>query len=243
MPSRVHAALAVVTSGLALAGPGVRAAEFNAIGLLSQAEFRAFGEDVAAALSYKGMIPAEALGLTGFDLSVAAYATEVAHRDVLRKAASGGSIPKAVPSLALRAVKGLPFGLDVGVVLKTLPGTNIRAAGGELRWAFVEGGTLMPAVALRVARMKLSGADQLKMSSTSVDLSVSKGFAFLTPYAGIGHVDTRASAPGTGLQREKIGQTKVFGGLNIAFTPLALVVEAEKTGNATGYGLKIAIRF
>jgi hypothetical protein len=236
-------ALALAAALTALSGTAAQAADFNAIGLLTQAEFRAFSEDVAAALSYKGMIPAEALGITGFDLSVAAYATEVANRDVLRKAASGASIPKAVPSVALRAVKGLPFGLDVGVVLKTLPGTNIRATGGELRWAFVEGGTLMPAVALRVAGMKLSGVDQLSMTSTSVDLSVSKGFAFLTPYAGIGYVDTRSSAPGTSLRRENVGQTKVFAGLNIALTPLAMVIEAEKTGDATGYGLKLALRF
>jgi hypothetical protein len=218
-------------------------ADFNAIGALNQSEFRAFSEDVAAAVSYKAMIPAEALGITGFDLSIAANATEVANREVLRKAAGGASIPKALPSVSVRAVKGLPFGLDIGVVASTLPGTNVRALGGELRWAFIEGGVLMPAVAVRVATMRLSGVDELKLQSNSIDLSISKGFTLLTPYAGIGYVDTRASAPGTGLQRESFGQTKVFAGLNIALAPLALVIEAEKTGDATGYGAKLAIRF
>jgi hypothetical protein len=239
---RLHTRTALLAAA-AMSGTTAQAADFNAIAALSQAEFRAFGQDVAAAISYKGMIPAEALGVIGFDVSVAGYLTEVANRDVLRKAAGGASIPKAVPSVALRAVKGLPFGLDLGVVVKTLPGTNVRATGGELRWAFVEGGTLMPAVALRISGMKLGGVSQLDMRSSSVDLSVSKGFAFLTPYAGVGRVSTSASAPGTALRRETIGQTKVFAGLNMALTPLALVVEAEKTGDATGYGIKLAIRF
>ncbi len=60
--------------------------------------------------------------------------------------------------------------------------------------------------------MKLSGVDQLDLRTSSVDLSVSKGFAFLTPYAGIGRVDVRSSAPGTLLKQEKFGLDKVFAG-------------------------------
>ena len=70
-----------------------QAADFNALRLLNQTEFRAFSEDVASAISYKGMIPAEGLGITGFDLGVRAGATEVSNRDVLRKAAGGASVP------------------------------------------------------------------------------------------------------------------------------------------------------
>jgi hypothetical protein len=232
-----------VAAGLLLTVAGARAAEFNAIGLLSQAEFRAFSENVAAAVAYKALIPSEALGLTGLDVSVAAHATRVNDRDALRKAAGGASIPAALPGVSVRAVKGLPLGLDVGVVLQTLPGTNVRAGGGELRWALVEGGALMPAVALRLSGMTLRGVDQLKMSSTGLDLSVSKGFAFLTPYAGIGRVQTRSSAPGTALARERFGQTQVFAGVNIALVPLALVLQADKTGDAAGYGVKLALRF
>lgn len=226
-----------------VAAGAAQAADFNSIVLLNQSEFRAFSEDVAAAVSYKPMIPAESLGITGFDLGLSIGATEVAHRDVLRKAAGGSSVPAAIPVVGVRAVKGLPFGIDIGVVATALPGTDVRAAGGELRWAFVEGGTLLPAVALRVSAMKLSGVDRLDLRTTSVDLSVSKGFAFLTPYAGIGRVDVRSSAPGTLLKPEKFGLDKVFAGINIAFVPLALVVEADRTGDATSIGAKVAVRW
>ena len=232
-----------IASAAAVLAASAHAADFNAIGLLSQAEFRAFSEDVASAVSYKGMIPSEGLGITGFDLGVSASATEVAHRATLSKAAGGASIPKAVPIVAVRAVKGLPFDIDIGVVSMSLPDTNVRATGGELRWAFVGGNTVLPAVALRVSGTSLSGVSQLKMRTLSGDISISKGFAFLTPYAGVGSVEVKSSAPGTTLREENFRQSKVFAGLNIALTPLALVVEADRTGDATSYGIKLALRW
>ena len=232
----------IATAATVLAA-SAQAADFNAIGLLNQSEFRAFSEDVASAVSYKGMIPAEGLGLTGFDLGVSASATEVAHRATLSKAAGGASIPKAVPVVAVRAVKGLPFDIDIGVVSMSLPETNVRATGGELRWAFVGGNTVLPAVALRVSGTSLSGVQQLKMRTLSGDISISKGFAILTPYAGVGSVEVKSSAPGTTLREEKFRLSKAFVGLNIALTPLALVVEADRTGDATGYGIKLALRW
>ncbi len=226
-----------------LATGAAHAADFNAIGVLTQPEFRAFSEDVASALSYKGMIPSEGLGITGFDLGVRATATEVSNRDILRKAAAGASVPKAVPLVGLHAVKGLPFDIDIGATLMTLPGTNLRATGGELRWAFVGGNTLLPALAVRISGVALSGVDELKMRSTGIDLSISKGFLFATPYAGIGRVNVKSKAPGTSLKDESFGQDKVFAGVNMAFVPMALAVEVDKTGEATSYGVKLAIRW
>ncbi|MBI5719066.1 MAG: hypothetical protein HZC37_15475 [Burkholderiales bacterium] len=241
-----HRLLSTVGAGLALAAGTVttaQAADFNAIGTLTQAEFRLLAEDIGAAVSYKGMIPSEGLGITGFDLGVSIGATEVSNRAALIKAAGGADVPKAVPLAGLRAVKGLPFDIDIGAVVMSLPDTNVRAAGGELRWAFIGGNAALPAVALRASLMNLSGVDQLKMRATGVDLSISKGILFLTPYAGIGRVEIDTKAPGTTLTREKFQMDKVFAGVNIAFVPMALVIEADKTGDATSYGIKLAIRW
>jgi hypothetical protein len=229
---------------LALTAAGsAQAADFNAIGTLNQTEFLAFSKDVAAAVAYRGITPTEGLGITGFDVGVAAFGTEVSSRDVLRKAAGGASIPKYLPTAALKAVKGLPFGIDVGVTLATLPGTNIRATGAELRWAFVEGGTVLPAVGVRLAVSNLNGVDQLKLRTQSADISISKGFTFLTPYAGIGTVRSKSSAPGTSLASESFSQTRTFAGVNMALGLMSLAVEADKTGDSAGYGAKLAIRF
>lgn len=241
LPAVVPAVLAAVLA--ASAGGAARAADFNAIGALTQTEFRALAEDLGAALAYKGMIPAEGLGITGFDLGVSAGATEIANRATLIKAASGADVPKRLPLAGVRAVKGLPFDIDIGAVAMTLPDTNVRAAGGELRWAFIGGNAALPALALRASFMSLNGVDQLKMRTTGLDLSISKGILFLTPYAGVGRVEIDAKAPGTALVREKFQKDKVFAGVNIAFVPMALVIEADKTGEATSYGLKLAIRW
>lgn len=227
---------------LAAAG-GAQAADFNAIGLLNQAEFLAFSQDIAAAVSYKGITPTEGLGITGFDVGLAAFGTQVSNREVLSKAAGGASIPRYLPSVALKAVKGLPFDIDLGVTVATLPGTNVRATGGELRWAFVSGNTLVPAVGVRLAVSNLSGVDELKLRTQSADISISKGFTFLTPYIGVGTVRTQSSAPGTNLARERFSQTKTFVGVNMALGLLSLAVEADKTGDSAGYGLKLALRF
>lgn len=235
--------LLALAATLALAQAPAVAADFNFISLLDQAEFRAFSEDVGAAAAYRGLIPAESLGIIGFDIGVSVGATEVSNRDVLRKAAGGGSIPKALPVAALRVHKGLPFDIDIGATLMQLPGTNVRAAGGELRWAFVSGSTVMPALALRVSGTRLSGVDGLEMDTLGADLSISKGFLLLTPYAGIGTVKVKSSAPGSGLRDERFNQSRRFVGLNIALVPLALVLEADRTGDTTGYSIKAALRF
>jgi hypothetical protein len=235
--------LALAAATLALAQAPALAADFNFVRLLNQAEFRAFSEDVGAAASYKGVIPAESLGLIGFDIGVTAGVTEVSNRDVLRKAAGGASIPKALPVASLRVHKGLPFDIDIGATLMQLPGTNVRAVGGELRWAFVAGSTVLPALAVRVSGTRLSGVEGLDMDTVGADLSISKGFAFLTPYAGIGTVRVDAAAPGSSLRSESLTLARRFVGVNIALVPLALVLEAERTGKATGYTVKAAIRF
>jgi hypothetical protein len=241
--SHRFAACGAVALAAAFPAATALAGDLTAIGALTQGEFRAIAEDLGAALSYKGLIPSEGLGITGFDLGLSVSATKLQNRAVLMKAAAGEDVPEHLPVGALRAVKGLPFGIDIGVVAMTVPDTNARATGGELRWAFVGGNAVLPAVALRAAMTNLSGVDQLKLRSTSVDLSISKGFLFLTPYAGVGRVEIDAKAPGTTLTREKFQADKVFAGVNIAFVPMALVIEADKTGDATSYGVKLAIRW
>ena len=98
-------------------------------------------------------------------------------------------------------------------------------------------------MALRVSGSSVSGVPQLKMRTLGGDISISKGFLFLTPYAGVGTVETKSRSPGSGLLEESYRQDKVFVGVNVALTPLALNIEADRTGDATSYGIKFAIRW
>lgn len=228
---------------IAAAAPAF-AADINSIQLLSQNEFRLLSEDLGAALSFKPLIPSEALGITGFDLGVAVTGTKLKNDAILKKASSGSDVPSVLPVPTLRLHKGLPLNLDVGIAFSQVPGTNIRYTGGELRWAILPGSTLTPAVAIRGTLTRLTGVDQLDFDTKSLDISISKGFANITPYGGIGQVWIKSTPKGVpGLRGEDFTQTKVFGGVNVNFGLANLAFEADSTGGTTTVGAKLGFRF
>jgi hypothetical protein len=219
------------------------AADINNIGGLNQDQFHKLSQDLGAVFSYKPLTPAEPLGVLGFDVGVAATVTQIENTDVFKTA--GADISNVtVPSLRLHI--GLPLSLDVGVMAGAAPGTNIRLYGAELRWAFLKGSTTMPAIALRGSYTQLSGVDQLDFNTRGVDLSISKGFAFFTPYGGIGKVwasSTPKDMPTTTLTEESLSLNKGFVGFNLNFVLVNVALEWDKTGDAASYGAKLGFRF
>jgi len=66
----------------------------------------------------------------------------------------------------------------------------------EIRKAIFSGGVATPAVGVRISYSKLSGLDKLEVENKGIDLSISKGFAVLTPYAGIGRTFSKVTPVG-----------------------------------------------
>jgi hypothetical protein len=222
----------------------VAAGDINNIGGLNQDQFHRFTEDLGAILSYKPLTPTAPLGLLGFDIGAAATATKVKNNDVFQVVGAGDVTTAVLPSL--RANLGLPLGFDVGAMVGGVPGTNVRLVGGELRWSFVSGNTVMPAIGLRGSYTQLGGVDQLDFNTRGVDLSISKGFAMFTPYAGIGKVwvtSTPKDIPTATPAKESLSLNKAFVGLNMNFVFVNIALEADKTGEDTSYGLKLGFRF
>jgi len=239
--NRRFLALSILSlGGLALPAQAV---DLNTINLLNQAQFRLLSDDLGAALSYKPILPAESLGVTGFDLGIEFSATQLQNSAVFSLAASGESINTLIlPKLHIH--KGLPFGLDIGASYSAVPDSNIKLWGAELRYAIVKGGTATPAVALRGSYSALEGVNQLKLTTTGVDVSISKGFALFTPYAGIGKVWVSSTPDAsTGLAPEDFDLNKVFAGVNMNLAVVNIAVEGDKTGDATSYGIKFGWRF
>lgn len=231
---------AVCAAGAPLAAS---AADIETLQLLNQAQFRLLSEDLGAALSFKPLIPAEPLGITGFDLGLAVTGTDLKNKQLMELAARGEDVPTLLPLPTLRLHKGLPFNIDVGVQYAAVPDSNIKLWGGELRWAALEGGTLLPAVSLRGAFTRLQGVDQLKIETKSIDVSISKGFAMLTPYAGVGQVWITSTPQGVPtLREEDFTATKAYVGLNINLG-VNLAIEADTTGGVKTYGAKLGFRF
>lgn len=234
--------LTVVLLLSALALPARAETNLDAIGFLTPAQFRLLSTDLTAALSYKAVIPAEPLGITGFDLGFDVTATQLENSAIFNLANTGASVDTLViPKVHLH--KGLPFGIDVGAFYAAVPDSNISLWGGELRYAIVSGGVAVPAVAVRASYSRLTGVDQLDFDSLGLDLSVSKGFAFLTPYVGIGKVWAHSTRK-TGVPlTEEPDVNKLFGGINMNFAFINFAVEVDRTGDTNSFTGKVGWRF
>ncbi len=232
-----------VPAALLLASSVAGAADLNAINALSQSQFRDLAENLGAATAYKSVAPAESLGTLGFDLSLSVSATEI-DKNVFEIAngASDWNL-SMLPVPRLQAQKGLPFNIDIGASYTAVPQINANLIGGEVKWAFLPGGIATPAAAIRLSYSKLSGIDQVEVKNTGVDVSVSKGFAMLTPYAGIGRVHSESTPKNIPvLQAEKVDDTRLFAGLNINLG-INLGLEMDRYAGLTTYTLKAGVRF
>jgi hypothetical protein len=237
--------LAPLALAAALAAPlAAQATELNTLQLLNQAEFNLLAKDLGAATSYKQLASAAPLGITGFDIAIASAFTSPANSQVWEKAAGGANIPATVPVPGIRIAKGLPFGIDIGASYLAIPEVKGKLVGAELRWAVLEGGLVSPAVGLRLALTKLSGVDQLSLTNTSFDVSVSKGFPFITPYGGVGVVGTSAKAKGVAtLSDESPTQTRLFGGVHLNLGVFDITAEADRTGKTSSVNARVGFRF
>jgi len=203
----------------------------NFSGAAAQADFKAFSEDLGSALSYKPITPPTPLGITGFDIGLEVTSTKMRN---LAQATGSSMTDLVVPKL--HVYKGLPLNFDIGAFYSSVPTTNIKFYGGELRYAILEGGVASPAVGIRGALTKLSGVSQLDLSTKSLDISISKGFAIFTPYAGVGTVWVDSTPNGVPpLVKESFRQNKVYVGGNLNFGLVNFAMEYDKTGSAPSY--------
>ncbi len=231
---------------LLAASSSAMAADLNLDSMTVQAEFKELSENLSAAMSYKAVTPAEALssGLLpfGFDVGLEVSSTTIDNDSVFNDA-FGNDAPSAIIIPKLHAHVGLPFGIDVGAFISAIPSTNIQLTGYELRYAILDGGTVTPAVGIRLAGTSLTGVDNYEMSTRSLDLSISKGFLMLTPYAGIGRVWTSSDIDSTALDSVDFSQSKLYAGININLGLLNIAVESDKTGGYSSYSAKLGFRF
>lgn len=217
-----------------------------------QDEFNKLSTDLGLALSYMPLSPAESLGdkLPGFDIGVElTYVPIDQDKSYWSKIASatGDSIPSGLAFGKLHAQVGLPIiPIDIGYIYAYVPDTDIKLNGFELKYAILEGGVLSPAVAIRGAYTKLSGINDIDLSTKSLDLSISKGFAMLTPYAGIGQVwitSEPKSAIVPTLVKEDISEIKTFVGLKFSLLPVLNVVVEGDFASVNAYTFRLNLSF
>lgn len=230
----------LVVSTLALGTSFAHAGNINGVAALSQAQFQGLTQDLGSALSYKDMMPAAPLGITGFDVGITGVDTRIASSQAWHAATGSGSNNIFVPSL--QAQKGLPFGFDVGLTYGEVPGSNVRVIGGDLSYAIIGGGLLSPALTIRGTYTKMTGVGEMGLNTRSVELCLSKGFVFITPYIGVGRVRT-AGTPHVGtLSAVTLYNTKEYIGADINLGIANLDLEVDRMAGSTSYGANIGWR-
>lgn len=225
--------------------------------LFNQADFKSFSEDIGMATSYQPVAPAAPLGdkLPGIDAGVEASYVKfdtgsswyTKMNAGLLLSGSGDTAPKELYIPRVHIQVGIPvIPVDLGVSYSQVPNSDIKLIGYELKWAILSGGMAMPSIALRGAYTKLSDVDQLDLSTTSADISISKGILIFTPYAGVGSVwitSTPHDPVNPTLQKENIRKTKGFVGTKIKFFPfLNMDLEAD-FANVNVYTARLNVSF
>ncbi|MFO7983550.1 MAG: DUF6588 family protein [Desulfuromonadales bacterium] len=199
-----------------------------------------FGDIVREAgiiTAYRGIAPAEPLGILGFDIGVESSFVDIETSTWEPVIDAGTSDPPSVlPIPRIHVRKGLPFNVDVGASYASVPDSNIEILGGEVQWALLEGTMATPALSMRGHYSTLEGVDDLDVETYGVDALVSKGFTMLTPYAGVGILEIDGKYTGDELdflsgsfklEDQSKTETRYFGGMQISLAMLALTVEAE----------------
>jgi hypothetical protein len=219
----------------------------------TQDDFKGLSRDLGIAISYMPLATAEPLGgaLPHFDLGIEATSTSIDKNASYWKAISNYPGNSAIPSdLVMPKVHlqvGLPIiPIDLGIVYGEAPSTNIKYTGYEVKWSILQGGVAMPAIALRGAYTTVTGVSDLDISTKSADLSISKGFAMFTPYAGYGMVwiDSKPTSPlNPSLKEETLDESKWYVGCKITFFPLMNMVAEADFAKVNSYSLRLNIHF
>lgn len=242
---RLIVMLAAATLVCAVTAAGAADIKFSTP--ITQDEFKSLSKDAGAAIGYRNMATAEPLGITGFSIGGEVAAMSIDKNSTYWKAAFNNDAPAYLLIPKIRARKGLPYGIDIGAMYAFVPGSNVKLYGAELSKSILDGSVATPAVSVRGTYSKLAGVDDLGISTYGLDATVSKGFVFITPYAGGGVMWINSEVKGylktIGLASETITVPRVFGGVILSPFPfLSLTFEAEYAINPI-YSFKAGISF
>lgn len=229
--------------GLAVVLP---AAAWDIRGDASSADFRDFARRFAsAAYAYPGH-PAKALGITGFEAFAEASYDDTFDEQPFFPGAVDGDLDGGFLSIARVGIrKGLPGHVDLGVSLAEAVGTDLRLATAEVQWAFLDGGAVSPAAALRITATRSQGGGGFTLDQAGIEVLASKGFPLITPYIGGGVVASRARLDRTGGLSDLSDthtQPIAYAGLRLSLLIPKITAEIQ-SGETTQYALRVALGF
>lgn len=244
--------LSAVLLLLFLSVPALAKTEITLPPTFTQEDFKGMSRDLGLAISYIPLAPAEPLGgvLPHFDLGVEVTSASIdkntSYWTKISNVPGNDAVPSTLVLPKLHLQVGLPvIPIDLGIVYATVPTTDIKYTGYELKWAILKGGIATPAIAIRGAYTKLSGVTDVDISTKSADISISKGFAIFTPYAGYGMVwiDSKEKSTAVTLKDESISEPKWFVGFKLTFFPFMNLVAEADFSEVKSYSGRLNVHF
>ena len=216
-------------------------------GLLTQNDFTDFITEFGSAVYFHPMAPAETLGITGFDVAGEVVFADISHQENYWKfMTEDNDTISFLPVPKLHVQKGLPGRIDIGAMFSSVPDSNIKIWGGELKYGIIKGGVVMPAVSARASYSQLEGVDDIDLRTYALDLLISKGFLMLTPYGGVSALRIEGSdESGLATGWKDVEENVIQGLVGLQFCPFPFfIINAEATfGEVPQYGFKAGIRF
>jgi hypothetical protein len=195
--------------------------------------FRLFHESFAPSAFLPPRHEAEPLGWVGFEVWADASLAS-GFEDIERPATPLDSeIPTdglLIGRVGVR--KGLPGKFNIGVSYGEVFDAGFDLGQVDLSWAWLKGSAVTPAVALRGSLARSLGGSDYDFEQYAVDISISKGFPLLTPYAGVALVRSESrlegGLPGGLAFVEESTDTVFFAGVRINLLLPKIIVAVEQ---------------
>ncbi|HON56101.1 MAG TPA: hypothetical protein PLJ38_03705 [bacterium] len=160
--------------------------------VVNDIEYTKFIKEFGALISYSQTLPAESLGLIGFDICANLKIVDInENKNYWQNATTKINSRLIYPQLQI--TKGLPLDIDVSVMYMPILDADIAVGGAVVKWSFIEGSAIMPAFALRAAYSTTVKKTNFKAEDLNCSISMSKGFPIITPYIAAGMNSTKIS--------------------------------------------------
>lgn len=189
--------------------------------------YRTVVRQLGVAIANKPLLPAETLGINGFDVSLVntwsfidAYEKDgVAPWERVNQ---DGDPSHVLWMPALQVRKGLPFSLEVGGTLGYLAFSRQTAFGAFGRWAVLEGyPSLAPDLTVQVGYSGYIGNSELALGAMDAAVSIGYTIPFgvlrginqgaISPYTGVGMVKMRAAPLLSDAEQTELGVARLSG--------------------------------
>lgn len=221
------------------------AGDFGIQAGMTQSQFKSLAKEIGLIVTPTPNSPAEPLKTFGFDVAVETAVVDIQDdKDYWEGSWDDGDPDGNILLYRVHAQKGFPFGLDLGLSITKGANLGFTAVTGEVKYAILKGTVVTPAISVKGSVTKVTGLEDMGVLTGSLGAYISKGFLFLTPYAGIESVAVKASDDSVNdLDDETVTTARGIVGLQISPLPLISInIEAAKS-TVTQYGIKAGIRF